>query len=323
MPLDNLFGKLYGNDALKSKLIEDISGGRFIHTCVIEGSKGSGKHTLAALIAAALQTDLQYREKVLKGISPDVVTLGLRDNRKTIGVDLIRSIKDDAYIKPNESDIKIFIVEDTHTMTAQAQNAFLKLLEEPPPNVYFILLCENTAALLTTVKSRAVIYKTQVFTDDELREYITRNYKKAVNIEYLIKSANGNIGSVVDNMTAKKSEKNKEKYENIKNTLKFITERNSSELLLNSNIPEKREEISEYIETLMTAVRDAVAYKHNASDEYSFFINSDDVELIADTAAVGDLLRIYDILSDIKQKSEINVNIYNLKITLLNRLLKE
>ena len=323
MPLGNLFDKLYGNEALKSRLIEDIAGGRFIHTCIIEGNKGSGKHTLSRLIAAALQTDLSHREKVLKDISPDVIFMGLRDNRKTIGVDLIRSIKDDAYIRPNESNIKIYIVEDTHTMTTQAQNAFLKLLEEPPANVYFILLCENTSTLLATVKSRAVIYKTQVFTDDELREYITQNYKKAVNIEYLIKSANGNIGSVVDNMTAKKSEKNKEKYENIKNTLKYITEKNTAELLLSNTIPEKREEIAEYLETLMTAVRDAVAYKHNAAEEYSFFINSDDVEAIADTAAVGDLLRIYDILNDVKQKSEINVNIYNLKIMVLNRLLKE
>jgi DNA polymerase III, gamma/tau subunits len=323
MSLESLFDKLYGNDNLKLRLIDDIIGGRFIHTCVIEGNKGSGKHTLARLISAALQSDLQHREKALKSISPDVIVVGLRDNRKSIGVDTIRNIKDDAYIKPSESDIKIYIVEDTHTMTVQAQNAFLKLLEEPPANVYFILLCENTATLLATVKSRAVIYRMQVFTDDELKTYIARNYKKAVNVDYLIKSANGNIGAVVDNMTAKKAEKNKEKYENIKNFFRLVSEKNTSEVLLNNNIPEKRDEINEYIDTLMTAVRDVVAYKHNADGEYSFFINSDDIEPIADNLGVGDLLKIYDILNDIKLKSEINVNIYNMKITLLNRLLKE
>ena len=317
-----MFDVLYGNDGLKTKFTEDIGNGRFFHTCIIEGGKGSGKHTLARLISAALQTNPQHRDKVLKDISPDVIITGLRNDRKTIGVELVRSIKDDAYIKPNESDKKIYIVEDTHTMTTQAQNAFLKLLEEPPVNTYFILLCENTANLLTTVKSRAVIYKMQVFTDDELRTYITQNHKKAVNIDYLIKSANGNIGAIIDNMTAKKAEKNKEQYDNIRNLFKMISEKNTSEVLLNNNIPDKRENVIEYIDLLMIAVRDAIAYKHN-SDTYKFFIRAEDIEPIADNIAVGDLLKMYDILNEIKYKTEINVNVYNLKIVLLNRLLKE
>ena len=319
-----MFDVLYGNDGLKAKFTEDISNGRFFHTCIIEGGKGSGKHTLARLISAALQTNPQHRDKILKDISPDVIITGLKNDRKTIGVDLVRSIKDDAYIKPNESDKKIYIVEDTHTMTVQAQNAFLKLLEEPPPNVYFILLCENTSNLLTTVKSRAAIYKMQVFTDDELRTYVmeTQNHKKAANIDYLIKSANGSIGAVIDNLTAKKAEKNKEQYDNIRNLFKMISEKNTSEVLLNNNIPEKRENITEYIDLLMTAVRDAVAYKYNA-DTYNFFITPEDVGDIADNIAVGDLLEMYDILNEIKYKTEINVNVYNLKIVLLNRLLKE
>lgn len=323
MSVGNLFDKLYGNDNLKSKLISEIDNGYFIHTCIIEGNKGSGKHTLAKLISAALQTNLQHRQKVLKDISPDVITVGLKGERKSIGVETVRSIKDDAYIKPSESNLKIYIVEDTHTMTTQAQNAFLKLLEEPPANVYFILLCENTANLLTTVKSRAVIYKMQSFTDDELRIYITQNYKKASNIDYLIKLANGNIGAVVDNMTAKKSEKYKEKYDNILNLLKSISQKNTAEVVLNNNIPEKREDIAEYINGLMAAVRDIVVYKYNAGNVYGFIIDEKDIELIADNFALSDLLMIYDTLKEIKHKMEINVNIYNMKIMLLNRLLKE
>lgn len=323
MSVDELFDALYGNAELKSKLISDIESGRFIHTCIIEGGKGTGKHTLANLISAALQINITHREKVLKGISPDVSIIGLKGDRKTIGIETVRDIIADAHIKPNESNIKIYIIEDTHTMTTQAQNAFLKLLEEPPANVYFILLCENTSALLTTVKSRAVIYKTQVFNDNEIRSYITANHKKVTDIDYIIKSANGSIGAVLDNLSAKKSEKNKEKYIKIKNLLQFISEKNTAEVLLNNNIPDKRDEIIEFIDKLMSAVRDVTAYKFNAGDVYEFFIDNDEITLIADKIAVNDLLKIYDILNEFKRKIETNVNIHNAKIMLLNRLLKE
>lgn len=317
-----MFSGLYGNDDLKSKLINDIESGKFIHACIIEGGKGSGKHTLARSIAAALQTNLNHRDKVMKDISPDVIYAGLIGDRKTIGVDTVRDIKDKAYIKPNESEVKIFIVEDSHLMTVQAQNAFLKLLEEPPSNVYFILLCDNTANLLTTVKSRAVTYKMQIFNDDELRDYIVKNHKKAVNTDYLIKSANGRIGMIIDNMTAKKLEKNKEKYDNTIKFIKNINDKNVPELLLENEFPEKREEIDEYISRFMSAVRDITAYK-NGYRKYEFFINDEDIEPLADKISMSDLVKLYDTFDYFKRKTDVNVGLYNLKIIFINRLLKE
>ena len=74
--------------------------------------------------------------------------------KREIGVDVIRSVAENAPVMPNEGRAKAYIVEDADTMNPQAQNAFLKLLEEPPERVSFILAAANPALLLATVRSR-------------------------------------------------------------------------------------------------------------------------------------------------------------------------
>lgn len=70
------------------------------------------------------------------------------EGKKEFPVELARDIRQDAYIAPNEGACKVYIVDQAHTMNASAQNALLKIIEEPPAGVYFILLCENRAQML-------------------------------------------------------------------------------------------------------------------------------------------------------------------------------
>lgn len=97
--------------------------------------------------------------KALTGIHPDVISLRrLLDDKghakKEIIVDQIRAISADSYILPNEAARKVYILEEADYMNSQAQNAALKLLEEPPAGVMFILCVENVQLLLPTVRSR-------------------------------------------------------------------------------------------------------------------------------------------------------------------------
>ena len=74
---------------------------------------------------------------------------------KTLSIDQIRDLIKDAYILPNDSDSKVYIFEDADNVFSEVvQNAFLKLLEEPPKGVYFILLCDSAKSLLPTIVSR-------------------------------------------------------------------------------------------------------------------------------------------------------------------------
>lgn len=79
---------------------------------------------------------------------------------KTYSIEQMRSIIKDAYIRPNEADAKVYIFEEAdNRLTQIAQNSFLKLLEEPPQNVYFILLCESAQKLLVTILSRCTVVR--------------------------------------------------------------------------------------------------------------------------------------------------------------------
>lgn len=74
---------------------------------------------------------------------------------KTLTIDRIRELIKDAYILPNDSDSKVYIFENADSVFSEiTQNAFLKLLEEPPKGVYFILLCQSAKGLLPTIISR-------------------------------------------------------------------------------------------------------------------------------------------------------------------------
>lgn len=79
---------------------------------------------------------------------------------KTYSIEQMRSIIKDAYIRPNEADAKVYVFENADNRLSDiVQNSFLKLLEEPPQNVYFILLCESAQKLLVTILSRCTVVR--------------------------------------------------------------------------------------------------------------------------------------------------------------------
>lgn len=102
--------------------------------------------------------------KVAAGVHPDLITVtrALDDSgnkKRDMTVDQIREMSADAIVLPNEAKAKVYIIEDADTMNTSAQNAALKLFEEPPQNVAFILCVQNIDRLLVTVRSRCVAIK--------------------------------------------------------------------------------------------------------------------------------------------------------------------
>ncbi len=96
--------------------------------------------------------------KVREGIHPDVVTV--RDEQhKFLAVEVIRDLRRDAYIRPNEGRRKVYLFPDCALLTEQDQNVLLKLVEEGPPYAAFLFCAENPAAVLRTLRSRCVELK--------------------------------------------------------------------------------------------------------------------------------------------------------------------
>ena len=142
------------------------------HAYMISGEREEAYAEACRLAAAMLCTGGQNRPcglcrdcgKSLRNIHPDIITVErLSDDkgkqRREIYVDQIREISQSAHILPNEARRKVYLVRDAGTMNSSAQNALLKLLEEPPSFVSFILVTDHPAQLLETVRSRCVALK--------------------------------------------------------------------------------------------------------------------------------------------------------------------
>lgn len=154
------FGDLAGNHKLKEQLATELDAGRLNHALLIEGEEGSGRRMLANILARALvcrhpepaQRPCGACAACVKAAHPDITAIG--DEQTPLTVDAIRQIREEAFLLPNESSRRVFILKDSQNMTVQAQNALLKILEEPPAHVVFLLLCRSRTQLLDTIRSR-------------------------------------------------------------------------------------------------------------------------------------------------------------------------
>ena len=141
----------------KRETLIDMAGRKTLpHAIILEGDSNetdaAALETAHTLLGGALTAGALTGEQG----SPDIIEIA--PEKDSLGVDALRKVRFDAYIRPNQSEFKIYIIHSAGTMTEGAQNALLKVLEEPPAYVRFMLLCRSAAELLPTVRSRAVIF---------------------------------------------------------------------------------------------------------------------------------------------------------------------
>ena len=175
---------LLGNERLKTGLTAAFASGKLSHCYLLAGPPGSGKHTLARILTAAMEctqgarrpcgTCLQCR-KVLDGVHPDVITVD-DPAKKTVTVEMIRKARADVYIKPNEGLRKVYIIPRAMDMNPAAQNALLKVIEEPPEYAAFLLLTEGAERLLPTIRSRCVPLQLSPLTEAQGMEALKQRF---------------------------------------------------------------------------------------------------------------------------------------------------
>ena len=164
------------NKRAQETLAAFVNGGRFPHALLLEGPEGSGRCTFAREIAAALFCRGEHKpcgscnqcRKVLEQNHPDVEYYGGDGSRRSFHIDTIRQLRQNAWLLPGEAPCRVCVLCGAENMTDQAQNALLKILEEPPEHTVFILTAENRAMLLPTILSRVQTIRLEPLTPAEI-----------------------------------------------------------------------------------------------------------------------------------------------------------
>ena len=171
-----LFDHVVGHTVAKLSLQRAVEQGRINHAYLFTGPSAVGKFMVARAFAASLLCpdngcgECGICRRVMEEKHPDVTVI--RPAGKNIPVDKIREVRLDAFLKPVESEIKVYIIKNAERMWEEGASTLLKVLGEPPDNVVFILVTANTAALLPTILSRCQEIRFSRIPLEELKEHL-------------------------------------------------------------------------------------------------------------------------------------------------------
>ena len=152
-------------DPVALRIREAAERGNLSHALLLSGN--GERQTAARFAAAAMECQAESGKpcglceacrKVLADIHPDVITVQDPEH-KNIAVDVVRGVRTDAYIRPNEGKRKVYIFPDCSLLTEADQNVLLKVVEEGPPYAAFVFCAENASQVLQTLRSRCVELK--------------------------------------------------------------------------------------------------------------------------------------------------------------------
>jgi len=167
--------ELVGQEQIVSVLGKSLAEGRVSHAYLFVGPRGTGKTSVARILAHAVN-DFKYE---LEDSYLDIIEIDAASNT---GVDNIRDLREKAMIAPSSGKYKIYIIDEVHMLSKSAFNALLKTLEEPPEHVIFIMATTDVQKIPVTIVSRAQKFVFKLV-DDEVMVKHLQGVAKAEGIE--------------------------------------------------------------------------------------------------------------------------------------------
>lgn len=337
------FPKILGNEETKTRIGSAIENGKAAHAFLVDGPAGSGKSTLALEIAAARSCerrgDVGYPlpcgtcsacKRIYSGNFPDLKILEKPKDRATIGVDAVKLFREDMFLSATEAECKIYVIKNAETMTPEAQNALLKVLEEPPSTLIIILLADGCDRILTTIKSRTLYIAMARFSEDKLRSHLLSMSAEArelsrtspERLDGIIMSADGRLGPAMKLSEKKFADEN----ELIrKETLDFISAigaRAPFSALHSavSLLPDKRSELILSLERIMTALRDVIISKQSESARTLFFPTRRNALEVGADIPIKRAIAVFEAVNEAHELCSKNANVQNLTVNLISKI---
>jgi DNA polymerase-3 subunit gamma/tau len=235
------FAEFVGQEHVTKTIANAIASGTVSHAYLFDGPRGTGKTTLARLLAKAVNCENRKDgsfepcnkcsscSEIAEGKAMDLIEIDAASHR---GIDEIRELKEGIKFAPSKSKYKVFIIDESHQLTKEAANALLKTLEEPPSHTIFVLATTEIHKMIPTIISRCQRFDFRKLTIPEIMQTLEKiSQKEKVKIskealELIAISATGSIRdseSLLDQVFSFNTDSSKEiTADDIKNLLGLV-----------------------------------------------------------------------------------------------------
>lgn len=327
-PVD--FNSVYGQEEVVTVIKNAIVSGKVSHAYLFCGPRGTGKTTIAKIIARLVNCEnlvdgnpcgkcyncLNYLN------SNDIVEIDAASNN---GVDEIRELRDKINLVPSNSKYKVYIIDEVHMLTTQAFNALLKTLEEPPSHVIFILATTEPHKIPLTIASRCQKFRFSKIDDKKIVERLREisnlegitidddalyeiarlsdgGMRDAINfLDQLVAYSNDNI--TIDDVYKVNGSVS---YEELYTLLDNIKNNNKVKLIeFVDYLDESGKDVNKFVEEMLIFLKDVILYK-NANILSSISTKNDYIKLVSDKYNDKDLYDLIENLNGIQNSIKIS-----------------
>ena len=330
----NNFDEVIGQNFVVQAIKNTIKQNKIGHAYLFSGPRGTGKTTMARLLAKAVNCSANNDKPcnncpdcllANKGIHPDIIEINAANETS---VDHIRDLIEKTYLAPMRGKYKIYIIDEVHQLSSAASSALLKILEEPPENVIFILATTDPQKLLATIISRCqrfefnyvstylikehllnIAKKEEIYLSEEAALAISRMAKGGVRdalsiLEQCISYNEGKIDydlmEKIFGLISTKEKINlltmifKKDYVSIINKCKTYTERGT--------------DLEIFLTDLINIVKEIVVYSSSKDKSILEVLTQNEVSEITSYFTNDDWLKILDLMIEFSQKIKLNKN---------------